>query len=107
MFSFMLVNTRTIRYKQYTENQKSRTMQEFLQYYPVSKKVIWKIKMSDIIFFLTKVTAVGLVMQILVALITYKTLSWMNFTYVIGCVFLFPILGEVVFDCIMKTFIEE
>ena len=107
MFSFMLVNTWTMPYKQYGENQKSRTMQEILQYYPVSKKAIWKHKMSELISFLSKVTGVGLILQILVSLIACKTLSWMNFAYVIGCVFCIPVLGELVFDSIMEVYKED
>ena len=107
MLSFMMVSMQTSRFKQYTENQKSRTMREILQYYPVSRKAIWKMKMLDLLCFLAKVTGVGLVLQLIAALIAYKIVSWMNFAYVFGCVFFFPVLGELLFDRIMKTYIEE
>jgi len=107
MLSFMLVNTRTMPYKQYGENQKSRTMREILQYHPVSKKALWKYKMSDLTSFLGKVTGVGLVLQLIVTFIAYKTISWMNFVYIVTCVFLLPFFGELVFDGIMKTYLEE
>lgn len=107
MISFMLVNARTIPYKQYTENQKTRMIQELLQYHPISKKAIWKLKMSDLLCFLAKVTGVGLVVQEIVALLAYKMLSWMNFFYVFLCVFLFPIIGELVFDSIIGSFMDE
>ena len=107
MFSFMLVNARTMPYKQYGEHQKSRMIQEILQYYPVSKKAIWKHKMSNLIPFLAKVTGVGLVLQFVVTLIAYKTISWMNFIYIIVCVFVFPLMGELLFDRIMKSYIDD
>lgn len=106
-FSSMMVNMRTAFFKQYTENQKSRTMREILQYYPVSEKAVWKHKMLDLIPFLAKVTGVGLILQLIVAFIVYKTLSWMNYAYVIGGVFFFPLMGELMFDIIMKTYVEE
>ena len=107
LFSSMMVNMRTLFFKQYTENQKSRTMREILQYYPVSKKAVWKHKMMDLLPFLAKVTSVGLILQLIVTFIVYKTVSWMNFAYVVGGVFFFPILGELIFDGIMKTYVEE
>ena len=107
IFSCMMVNMRTSPFKQYTENQKTRTMKEILQYYPVSKKAIWKHKVSDLVSFLLKVVGVGLLLQIIVSLIAYRTLSWMNFGYVIICIFFLPVLSELVFDCLTNAFIED
>ena len=107
LFSSMMVNVRTSFFKKYTENQKSRTMREILQYYPVSKKAVWKHKMMDLLPFLAKVAGVGIILQFIVTFIVYKTFSWMNFVYVVGGVFFFPILGELIFDGIMKKYVEE
>lgn len=107
MLSFMMVSMRTSPFKQYTENQKSRIMKEILQYHPISKKEIWKMKTSNLLRFLAKVTVVGVLLQCIVAFIAYGEISWLNFFHIFICVFLFPIVGELVFDSIMRTFIEE
>lgn len=106
MLSFMMVSMRTAPFKQYTENQKSRTMAEILQYYPISKKEIGKLKMSNLLRFLAKVTVVGILLQCIVAFIAYGEISWLNFFHIFICVFLFPIVGELVFDSIMRIYKE-
>lgn len=107
MLSFILVSMRTSPYKQYTENQKSRTMAEILQYYPISKKEVWKMKMRNLLPFLAKVTAVALLLQCVVTFIVYGEISWLNFFHIFICVFLFPFAGELVFDSIMRVYTEE
>lgn len=107
ILSFLAAAMRTAQFKQYTENQKSRTMKELLLYYPISKKVIWELKMRTLLLFLAKVTGIALLLQCVVSLIAYGEITWLNFFYIIMCVFLFPLAGEIVFDGIMKTFIEE
>ena len=107
MFSCFMTVIRTSCFKSYTENQKSRAMQEVLKYYPISKKAIWKYKMMDLLPFLAKVTGVGLFLQVIVALIVYKTVSWMNIVYVVVCVFFCPILSELMTDSITNRFLRE
>lgn len=107
MFSFMAVAMRTSRFRQYTENQKSRTIKELLQYYPISKREIWKVKMQHMCIFLAKVTVLCLSLQCIVSFIAYGEITWLNFFYIFICVFLFPIVGELVFDSITKAFLEE
>ena len=102
MLSFMMVYFREIPYNQYTENQKSRFMSEILRYHPISKKEIWKNKILKMVSFLAKVTGVGLVLQIVVSLIAYQSISWLNFFYIIVYVFGFPVVGVLTFDSIAK-----
>ena len=107
LFSFTALGFRIGPYMEYTENQKSRFITDILKFYPVSKKVIWKLKMKTAVMFLGKITGVGLVVQLVSSFIAYHSISWVNFFYVIGFIFVFPVVGEFVFDSIMKTYIEE
>lgn len=107
MLSYLMVYFRVLPYKHYTENQKSRFMTEILQYHPISKKALWKIKTLKLLQFLGKVAAVGLVLQIVVSFISYKTVSWLNFFYIIFFMFFLPIVGEFIFDGIAGAFTEE
>ena len=107
MISFMMLNARSGIYDRYTENQKSRFMVEILRCHPVSKKEIWKHKTKNLTFFLAKVTGAGLVLQLIVSLIAYKEISWVNFYYVIVSVFAFPLVGMLTFDSIVKRFVGE
>lgn len=107
MITLMMLFARSAIYDRYTENQKSRFMIEILRYHPVSKKEIWKQKTKNLTFFLAKVTGVGLVLQLIVSLIAYKEISWVNFYYVIVSVFVFPLGGVVTMDLIVKRFVEE
>ena len=102
MLSFMMVYFREMPYNQYTDNQKSRFMSEILRYHPIDKKEIWKHKMLNLVSFLSKVTGVGLILQIVVSLIAYKSISWLNFFYIIVFLFVFPITGVLTFDLIAK-----
>ena len=107
MLSFMMVYFREIPYNQYTENQKSRFMSEILRYHPINKKEIQKSKNLKLVSFLGKVTGVGLVLQIVVSLIAYQSISWLNFFYIIVFVFGFPVVGVLTFDSIAKKVGEE
>ena len=107
MLSFMMVYFREIPYNEYTDNQKSRFMGEILRYHPINKKEIWKHKMMKLISFLGKVAGIGLVLQIVVSLIAYKSISWLNFFYIIVFVFGFPVVGVLTFDSIAKKVGEE
>ena len=100
--TFMMMSFRIGPYNQYNENQKSRFMTVILQYHPISEKEIWKRKMSDLISFLGKVTGVGLVLQIGISLIAYKSISWLNFFYIIVFLFGFPMVAVLIFDSIVK-----
>ena len=102
MLSFMMIYFREIPYNQYTDNQKSRFMSEILRYHPIDKKEIWKHKMLKLVSFLGKVTGAGLILQIVMALIAYKSISWLNFFYIIVFLFVFPITGVLTFDLIAK-----
>ena len=102
-----MMNTRSGIYDKYTENQKQRFMTEILRCHPISKKEIWKYKTKNLFFFLLKVTAVGLVLQIVTSLIAYREITWLNLFYVINGVFLFPFAGVLTFDSIVKRFVGE
>ncbi len=107
MLSFMMIYFREIPYNQYTENQKSRFMSEILRYHPINKKEIQKSKNLKMVSFLGKVTGAGLVLQIVVSLIAYQSISWLNFFYIIVFVFGFPVVGVLTFDSIVKKVGEE
>lgn len=102
MLSFMMIYFRDIPYNQYTESQKSRFMSEILRYHPINKKEIWKRKILNQVSFLGKVTGTGLFLQILVSLIAYQSISWLNFFYIIVFLFAFPMVGLLTFDSIVK-----
>ena len=102
MLSFMMVYFREMPYNQYNDNQKSRFMGEILRYHPINKKEIWKNKILKMVSFLAKVTGVGLVLQIVVSLIAYQSISWLNFFYIIVFVFGYPVVGVLTFDSIAK-----
>lgn len=106
MFSFVMVSMRAMLFREYTECQKARKMIDILKYYPVCRKELWKAKMTNCVSFMAKMTCFGLVLQIGVTLLGYKEISWMNFVYIILCVFVLPLLGELIFDGIMKTYVE-
>ena len=63
--------------------------------------------MLKLVSFLSKVTGVGLILQIVMALIAYKSISWLNFFYIIVFLFVFPITGVLTFDLIVKKVEEE
>jgi len=102
MFTIVMARFRVDVYRQYTENQKSRLMSEILQYHPISQKAIRKLKKKTMTTFLAKVTGVELVLQLIVSFIAYKSISWLNFFYIIVFVFVFPVVAEIVFDAIVE-----
>lgn len=102
MFTWMMLFFRSTMYDQYNENQKSRLMADILKYHPINRKEVWKHKTKKLTIFLAKVTGVGLAFQILAALIAYKSISWLNFFYIIVFLFGFPITAVLTFDSIVK-----
>lgn len=102
MLTWMMLFCRSIMYDQYNENQKNRLMTDILKCHPINRKEVWKHKTKKLVTFLVKVTAVGLAFQILVALIAYKSISWLNFFYIIVSVFVFPMVAVLTFDSIVK-----
>ena len=77
-------------------------MADILKYHPIDKTAVWKHKTKKLVTFLAKVTGVGLALQILVALIAYQSISWLNFLYIIGFLFGFPMTAALTFDSIVK-----
>lgn len=102
MLTYLMLSFRSRLYDQYNENQKSRFMTDILKYHPINRKEVWKHKTKKLVTFLAKVTGVGLVLQIVVAVIAYKSISWLNFFYIIVFMFGFPMTGVLTFDSIAK-----
>lgn len=102
MLTCMMMFFRSAIYDQYNENQKSRFMTDILKYHPINKKEVWKHKIKNLATFLAKVTGVGLVFQILVALIAYHSISWLNFFYIVVFLLGFPMTAVLTFDSITK-----
>lgn len=102
MLTYLMLSFRSRLYDQYNENQKSRFMTDILKYHPINRKEVWKHKTKKLVTFLAKVTGVGLVLQIVVALIAYQTISWLNFFYIIVYMFIFPMTGQLIMDSIGK-----
>lgn len=102
MLTYLMLSFRSRLYDQYNENQKSRFMTDILKYHPINRKEVWKHKTKKLVTFLAKVTGVGLVLQIVVALIAYQTISWLNFFYIIVYMFIFPMTGQLIMDSIAK-----
>ena len=102
MLTYLMLTFRSRLYDQYNENQKSRFMTDILKYHPINRKEVWKHKIKKLVTFLAKVTGVGLVLQIVVALIAYQTISWLNFFYIIVYMFIFPMTGQLIMDSIGK-----
>lgn len=107
MFSYWMLYLRTSHYKTYIENQKGRIMTELLQYHPVSKKELWRKKTKCGFFFMAKITSVSLLIQLISSYANYGTISVFEFIHIILCVFLFPMAGEILFDCIVETIWKE
>lgn len=102
MLTCMMMFFRSAIYDQYNENQKSRFMADILKYHPINRKEVWKYKTKKLTTFLAKVTGVGLVFQILVALIAYHSISWLNFFYIVVFLLGFPMTAVLTFDSITK-----
>ena len=102
MLTYLMLSFRSRLYDQYNENQKSRFMADILKYHPINRKEIWKYKTKKLVTFLAKVSGVGLVLQIVVALIAYQTISWLNFFYIIFYMFICPMTGQLIMDSILK-----
>ena len=100
--TYLILSVRVSPYNQYVENQKSRYMTDITKYHPISKKAIWKLKTKVMIAFLGKVTVVGLVIQLIASGIAYQSISWINFAYIIGFIFVIPVGGELAFDLVAK-----
>lgn len=100
--TYLLVNACVSPYNRYLENQKHRFIADITKYHPISKKVIWKLKIKIMINFLGKVTIVGLALQLIVSFIAYKSISWENFAYIIVFLFAIPVCSELLFDPIAK-----
>lgn len=100
--TYLILSARISPYNQYVENQKSRYIIDITKYHPISKKAIWKLKTKVMIIFLGKVTVVGLAIQLIASLMAYQSISWMNFVYIIGFIFVIPVGGELAFDLITK-----
>ena len=98
IFSTLMVTMRASLFREYVENQKSRKMTDILKYYPISKRVIWEHKMTNLASFMAKMTTVGLILQVVGSYIAYKEISRMNFLYIIVCVFLLPLACELLVD---------
>lgn len=107
MFSYWMLYLRTSHYKTYIENQKGRIMTELLQYHPVSKRELWKEKNKCGFFFMAKITFAGLLIQLISSYANCETISVLDFIHIILCVFLFPMAGEILFDCIVGTIWKE
>lgn len=102
ILTYLMISFRVSPYDQYNENQKSRFMVDILKYHPIDKTAVWKHKTKKLATFLAKVTGVGLAFQILVALIAYQSISWLNFFYIIVFLFVFPMTAVLTFDSIAK-----
>ena len=107
MLSFWMASMRVYSYKHYTENQKARLMTDILQYHPVRKVDIRRYKMRVLFTFMGKVTAVALALQVVIALIAYRSISLANFIHIFINIFLFPIAGEILFDVIVGKLTKE
>lgn len=94
-------------YKQYTENQKSRNLIEILQYHPIGKKEIQKLKLKVLCKFQAKVTGVALVVQMIASLIAYKTITIDNFEYIILNIFIVVVMGELIIEWFSGAFEKE
>ena len=102
ILTYLMISFRVGPYDQYTENQKSRFMAEILKYHPIDRNEVWKHKTKKLLVFLAKVTGVGLGLQILVSLIAYQSISYLNFVYIVGFMFVFPMGAMLIFDSIAK-----
>ena len=107
MLSFWMASIRTYSYKHYADGQKARLMTDILQYHPVRKVDIRRHKMSILLTFMGKVTVITLVLQVVITLIAFRTLSLMNFIHIFINIFLFPVAGEFLFDVIVGKLTKE
>lgn len=98
MFSFWMLYLRTSHYRSYLGSKQGKLITELLQYYPVSKRELWKIKMKCAITFQIKITLVGLLIQLISSYAYWGKISVLEFIHIAAFVFLFPIAGEIIFD---------
>lgn len=100
--TYLSLSVRVSPYNQYVENQKSRFITDITKYHPISKKEVWKLKTKVMITFLAKVSIFGLIIQLIASVIAYQSISWLNFAYIIGFIFVIPVGGELSFDLIAR-----
>ena len=107
IYSFVIVSMRATLFREYVEGQKARRMVEILKYHPISKRAMWKEKIKAHLSFMGKLTAVALVLQSVITLFAFKELSWINFVYILLCVFVIPMIIEIVVDLITGDIFQE
>lgn len=83
-------------YTNYVENQKGRQIFDLLKYYPVDKKEIKKMKTMYMLKFMVKLLPACIVAQIPATFWGYGTFTWMNFVFIIGVAFVWPVIWGLV-----------
>ena len=83
-------------YETYTEKLNSLgSVLILLQYHPINRMRVMKIKIICQLRFLAKLTLVCLGVQLITTYVSYGTISWINFVYIIIFVLLLPAFYEI------------
>lgn len=86
-------------FESHTENQKTRKFSEILQYFPIDRKEVKKMKLFYVVRIMAKVSVVSLVVQLwgVYTAESVQGISWMNFVYVFLMSFVVPVAGNAVY----------
>lgn len=86
--AYMRINSLTL----YTENQKGRDVLDLLKYHPVDRREIKKYKIICMTKFMAKVLPICMLAQIPATIYEYGKLSILNFLYIFGAIFVWPVI---------------
>lgn len=99
VFGAMAGFARILPYETYAEKHNNMgSAMDLLEYHPISKMELAKVKIRHIIRFLAKLSFVCLGVQLLSAYVTCGMVSWIN----VGYIFLFAFLIPVIYECVPR-----
>ena len=83
---------RIMPYQAYGTQPNHRMVAEIIKYHPINRAEKKKMELFYTVRYMAKVTLVGMIVQITMALLVYKSISWMNIAYVFVVAFVYPVL---------------
>ena len=86
---------RIMPYQAYGTQPNHRMIAEIIKYHPVNRAHKKKMELFYTIRYMAKVTIVGMVIQLSMALFVCKSISWINIAYVLVVAFVYPVVLNV------------
>lgn len=86
---------RIMPYQAYGTQPNHRMIAEIIKYHPVNRAQKKKMELFYTIRYMAKVTIVGMVIQLSMALFVCKSISWINIAYVLVVAFVYPVVLNV------------